>query len=127
MTMPGRTPVLHKGGTCNNDMDCLPSSPPTLLIWHPPTFIFSTPCRIHSEDTILWTTLEHSLCDKLQCFSKSFIRLAYSILCKGGKSTLITKTSWKINFNFEHDVLTIYVNFNISLTTGSERGTRWCS
>jgi hypothetical protein len=33
---------------------------------------------------------------------------------------LIEKNLWKINFNFVKDVLTIYVNFSISLTTVSE-------
>ena len=45
---------------------------PTFPIWHLLTSNFSAPWRTHSEDTILWTMLEHSLCDELQHRSKKF-------------------------------------------------------
>ena len=49
--------------------------------------------------------------------AQSFMRLAESILRKGGKSVLIMKeeTLWKNNLNFIKDVPMMYVNFIITV------------
>jgi hypothetical protein len=41
---------------------------------------------MHSEDTILWTMLEHSLCDKLQCFNEKFYATAIQRLMQKWKN-----------------------------------------
>lgn len=117
--MPGCTPVLHKGGTCNNDMDCSPSSPlhyrfSTLWLpsfWPPAGCTLRTPFCGQCWNTAYVISSNAS--------TKSFMRLPYSVSCKSGKIMLIMKTLWKTNCNFIKDVLTIYVNFNISSTVGT--------
>jgi hypothetical protein len=52
--------------------------------------------------------------------AETFMRMAYSVSCKGGESMLIMRTLWKTNVSFVKGILTLYVNFNISLTIVSE-------
>ena len=84
---------VHKGGNCNSTVECSPSF--SLQSWFSTVWLssFLHSWRMHSKDAILWTMMSWKTMwmKSTDTSAKTFVWLAGSVLCSGGKRVLIMK------------------------------------
>jgi hypothetical protein len=100
---------------------------PTVLIKLPPTSMYLSPWRMHSEDAVLWMMMTcNTACVKnSNASANSFMLLAYSISRDGQKYVLIMKKIlWKNNLHAVEDLPMLYVNIITIVIIVSDKNNR---
>ena len=113
----------HKGGNCNNGMQCSPLSPPESRFSTPDFHPFLAPWRIHSKDAVLWTMTTWSTACVLQfdALMQAFYTTGIERLTRRRKKGANNEVLVKKSRNSVKSVLTIYVNFIVTVMAVSTK------
>jgi hypothetical protein len=113
----------HSAGNSNNGARLFSLNLPAAPICHPPTSIFLTSLRMHAEDVVLRTLRrgERQRAWRATTLQQRFLRDRYIVSHAGVEKCVGNETDFvKKVINYVKDVLTIHVNFIITVITVHE-------